>query len=196
MNRIEALDKRKVFGTIIGAIVFICCVLFFTYAWYQWQSTNTNVLITIDDPLTECILGPDVNVSNIGPVLDYQDGVKAEFSVENNTTTSANSVSLSLNITSISNTLLVESFRYVLVRDTNGGTNYDYTTPVASGDFSDFIVGTNVITSSLSIAASKTYSFLFIVYIDGTIYNGQDMQENSMNSSLVLGNCGVVYNLK
>ena len=36
-------NKRKTFGTIFGIILFICCILFVTYAWYVWRSEYINV---------------------------------------------------------------------------------------------------------------------------------------------------------
>ena len=188
MRNVERVDKRKVIGTVIGSIFFICCILYFTYAYYNWQSENTLVNLSIEDASIKCTLGPDVNVNNIGPVLNYQDGVKATFSVENSTSES-NTISISLDITSITETLLVESFKYKLVQDTSGGTDFDYDNPVTEGNFSTFVVGSNLIKSDVSVAGNSTYSFQFIVYIDGNIYNNNNMQQNSLNSSLTLGNC-------
>lgn len=185
MKRLEELDKRKVFGTIIGSIVFICCVLFFTYAWYQWNSDTTGFSVTIEDLVINFVMGPDVNVSNIGPVLNYQDGVKSDFQAVNETGVEQ-SFSLYLNINSITDTLLVDSFKYVLVKDVNGGTNYDYDNPVSSGTFSGFGIGGNTISIDITVASSSTYSFQFIVYIDGNVSNNTNMQENSMNAELLV----------
>lgn len=189
MKHIGQLDKRKLIGAVIGTVVFISCVLFFTYAYYNWKSSNTLVSFDITDANTvECLPGPDVNVINIGPVLNYQDGVKAEFSATNNS--SANiTFSLTLDITSISNTLLVESFKYKLVQDKKGGTDYDYDHPVVEGNFSKFKVGSNLIKEDITTGAKATYTYQFIVYIDGTMYNNTNMQQNSLNSNLVLGDC-------
>ena len=74
------LNKRKVLGTIIGVLIWSICVLFFTYAYYEWKSTNTSVVIGIEDVTMKCLPGTDVNVNNICPVLDYRDGVKSNFS--------------------------------------------------------------------------------------------------------------------
>lgn len=98
-------------------------------------------------------------------------------------------ISLNLNITSISDNLLVESFKYVIVRDAEGGTNYDYDNPILSGDFTKMKIGDNLLSSSVPISSSSTSSFEFIVYIDGNDYNDPNMQENSLVGSLNIGDC-------
>lgn len=188
MKHIEQINKRKVIGAVIGTIIFISCILFFTYAYYNWKSENTLVSFDIEEASMECILGPNVNATNIGPVLNYQDGVKAELSATNGSG-GESYFSLSLDITSISDTLLVESFKYKLVQDVNGGTNYDYDHPIVEGDFSNFVIGTNIIKQNVAVGANATYTYQFIVYIDGVIYNDTNMQQNSLNSNLVIGDC-------
>lgn len=186
---IKVIDIRKFFGSIIGGVLFLAFILFFTYAYYNWKSENKEVILNINDVSTECVMGSNVNATNIGPVLNYQDGVKATFSIENGENKDR-TISLSLNITSISSTLLVDYFKYILVVDVNGGTTYDYNNPVLTGDFSSFQVGSNLITSSLTVTSMSTYSYQFIVYIDGSIYNNTNIQENSLVSNIALGNCG------
>jgi len=187
MFNFKNMDSRKLFGTVIGGILFICCILFFTYAYYAWESDPTNVVIGIQDLSTECITGPDVNVINIGPVLDYKDGVKTTFSLGGSA--EAEIVSLSLDITHIDEELKVDYFKYALVYDTDGGTDYDYANPIKDGNFSEMVVGSNTIVSSLPIPTSGIYSYQFIVYIDGSVYNDSNIQNKSLESSLLLGNC-------
>lgn len=185
MKKLETIDKRKVFGTVFGVVGFILCVLFFTYAWYNWRSGNTTVNLGIEDVSVniEFTMGPDVNATGIGPVLDYNDGVKTDFTVTNNASSNFR-LFVSLNITSITSTLQVGSFKYKLLKDTSGGTNY--TTEVASGDFSTFGEGINLITSEDIIAANSVCTYQFIVYIDGTIDNDIDMREDILISTLIV----------
>ena len=83
----KPIDKRKVIGTVIGIIFFISCLAYFTYAWYEWRSGNNTVNLTIKDSTAneflKCTFGPEVNVKNIGPVLNVSDGVKTNFTVKN-----------------------------------------------------------------------------------------------------------------
>ena len=179
------MNKRKFLGTIIGVIFWTMCIVFFTYAYYEWKSINTNVVLGIQDLATKCIKGPNVNVDDIGPVFNSSDGVAAEFSFVNDLNTTKN-FDINLNITSISDNLLVDSFKYMLVLNDN------YTSPVVSGNFSNFEVGENVIKSNVSVSANDSASYKFIVYIDGNMYNNPNMQNNSMKAYLELGNCGII----
>ena len=150
MNRIkEPVDQKKLLGTIVGIILFLGCALFFTYAWYEWRSEETNVdLVIQEEAQMTCNPGPNVNVQNIGPVLSLVDGVKADFTVSNNGQESAD-FALYLDITSISVSLLVPSFKYALVVDATGGDNYDYQVPVLEGNFTAFGVGSNTISTTI-----------------------------------------------
>lgn len=185
---IKNVDSRKLLGTLVGTVVFVGFILFFTYAYYNWKSDNANVILGIKDLSTQCKVGTAVDATNIGPVLNYKDGAKFNFTIENGTS-EASVVPVTLNITSISENLLVDSFKYALVRDVNGGTNYDYTNPIKTGNFTKFKVGSNVIDTGLTVNGNKTYSYQFIVYIDGNVYNNSNMQDNKLVGSLNLGNC-------
>ena len=39
------MNKRKLLGTILGIIFWSCCISFFTFAYYEWKSDNTDVLL-------------------------------------------------------------------------------------------------------------------------------------------------------
>ena len=188
----QNIDLRKFFGTIVGGIFFLCCVAYFTYAYYEWKSDETSIALTIHEASVECTLGPDVIVSNIGPVLKISDGVKTSFGIEN-TFTEDMAVSVTLDITSISEELLDESFKWAIVEDQEGGENFDYENPIIEGSFKNFRVGNNLITTALPVITQNTTNYEFIVYIDGTIKNDISMMQNSMEASLSLGNCGEDY---
>ena len=184
------MNKRKLFGTIIGLIFWSICVVFFTYAYYDWKSAPTNVVLGIEDLSVECVVGADVSATNIGPVLNYQDGIKAEFSI-NNIMSDNMAIELYLDITSISDvSLLTESLKYSLVSKNVSSNTYDYSNPIIEGNFSNFDIGNNLITYDLEVTASTTTNYQFIIYIDGNMYNNIDMQENSINANLLIGNCG------
>mgnify|MGYP004681839835 CR=1 FL=1 len=188
-------DKRKIIGGFVGIILFMCCVTYFTYAFYQWKSGNSDVNLTIKDSTGggECSNGPNVDVSNIGPVLNVSDGVKANFSVKNKSSSSI-SLTLGLKITSISNPLRVESFKYALYQDTTGNDTFDYSTnPILSGDFSKMRVGDNTLSTTLTLEKESTYSFQFIVYIDGNMENDSSMMNSSLSASITYGDCTNPY---
>ena len=187
----KKINNRKVIGTIIGLIIFISCAFYFTYAFYQWKSGNSDVNLTIKDSTEggECSNGPNVDVSNIGPVLNVSDGVKANFSVKNKSSSSI-SLTLGLQITSISNPLRVESFKYALYQDITGNNTFDYSTnPILSGNFSKMSVGDNTLSTTLTVDKESTYSFQFIVYIDGNMENASSMMNSSLSASITYGDC-------
>ena len=179
------MNKRKFLGTIIGAIFWTMCIVYFTYAYYEWKSINTNVVLGIQDLATQCNKGPNVTVTNIGPIFNPSDGVKVKFSLINELTNAQN-FNIQLNITSISDNLLIDDFKWLLIK------NDDYDSPIASGDFSSFIVGTNTIKSYMSLESNANNQYQFIVYIDGNTYNNPNMQNNSLISYLEIGNCGII----
>ena len=187
----KKINNRKVIGTIIGLIIFISCAFYFTYAFYQWKSSNSDVNLTIKDSTGggECSNGPNVDVKNIGPVLNVSDGVKANFSVKNKSSSSI-SLTLGLKITSISNPLRVESFKYALYQDTTGNDTFDYSTnPILSGNFSKMSVGDNTLSTTLTVDKESTYSFQFIVYIDGNMENASSIMNSSLSASITYGDC-------
>ena len=183
------IDARKVVGTVIGIVIFISCAFYFTYAWYQWKSGNSTVDLTIKDGSVECSSGPSVDVKNIGPVLNISDGVKTSFSVKNTGSVDA-TLGLVLGISSISDSLKTESFKYALYQDTTGSNQFDYTaTPLLTGNFSEMKIGKNILSRDLTIAKNSTSSFQFVVYIDGNMPNDSSMMNSSLTSQILYGNC-------
>ena len=189
----KPIDKRKVIGTVIGIIFFISCLAYFTYAWYEWRSGNNTVNLTIKDSTAneflKCTFGPEVNVKNIGPVLNVSDGVKTNFTVKNEGEETA-TISLGINIESISSKLLESSFKWALFKNETGQSSFDYSnSPLLSGNFSNLSIGNNNLSSSLTIVGKSTYSFQFIVYIDGNVPNPESMMQGSMNAVISYGEC-------
>lgn len=184
------IDLRKFFGTIIGGAFFLCCVAYFTYAYYEWKSDETSIALTIQEADVKCTLGPNVDVSNIGPILKIRDGVKSSFAIENSFTDDM-AISVILDITSISDSLLNESFKWAIVQENES--NFDYDNPIIEGSFKNFREGSNLVTTALQVPSQQTVNYEFIVYIDGNMKNDISMMQNSMTASLTLGNCGMDY---
>ena len=75
-------NKRTIFLTLIFS--FILILIGTTYAYFSWQSTNNPLVnITVED-IGDVIFkgGNDINITNIGPVLDYNDGEITEFYIK------------------------------------------------------------------------------------------------------------------
>ena len=181
---VDIFKNRKVFGTALGIVFYLFCIFFFTYAFYSWRSSNTDVVIGINDSSAEVEFENDgnINATNIGPVLDYREGVSGGFTALNDTRKDIE-INIRLQILTISDNLKNNTFKYLLVRDLNGGNNYDYENPVASGDFTELNVGINLLFID-TLPAGKKYSYKLYVYIDGNVENDINLQDNSMTSVL------------
>ena len=114
----EIMSKRYIQIGIL--IVLISLVgLASTYAWFTWKSSsNTNVTLSIGNLADVTFTsGPDINISNLAPVYNYTDGVSTTFVMKNNSTTNNLNYEIKLDVTSISNELKSESFKYTLLKD-------------------------------------------------------------------------------
>ena len=78
------IEKRKIFGTIIGIIAFLLLLISASYAWFQWNSTEsqkTNVKLTVSKDLSgyivynagESILSTENR--KLSPGTEYTDGI-------------------------------------------------------------------------------------------------------------------------
>src|SRR5574344_2991365 len=89
MNNL-VISKKKRNLIIAISLSLIIMIIGTTYAYFSWQSTNNPLVdITVED-IADVIIkgGNDINITNIGPVLDYNDGEITEFyikkKIENN----------------------------------------------------------------------------------------------------------------
>ena len=80
------MEKRKVYGTIIGVTLFVLCILGITYAIFQWVSgtnNNTNVKLTVSKDLENLIIYKQGNsiLETAGQTLEasenYSGGISA-----------------------------------------------------------------------------------------------------------------------
>ena len=90
--------KRKILGAIIGILLFAATVVSFTYAYYSWRSSNTNITFNINDTYFYCETDIDSSVSSsLAPVTDYKNGQLHKFKV-NNVANRDTTFSLSMNM--------------------------------------------------------------------------------------------------
>ena len=167
---------------ILGLILSIIAVASITtYAWFTWSSPNdTNLILTIGE-LADVKFdeGNDINVENIGPVLNYlNDGEITTFSFRNKSEVELYT-NISLNITNLPNELKEESFKYVLLSSSDNN-NFN---EVASGNFKDKSNGPIPILENDLASVGTTY-FKFIIYIDGNMENPISMMGKSFSATL------------
>ena len=181
-------DKKKLIGFILGLIMFSITVTSLTYAYYSWQSANTDITFNINDQYFYCETDIDSGISNLSPVNDYKDGVLHKFKV-NNVANKNTTFSVTMNIESIDEVLKDPSFKYKLMVDKTNGSNNCQTgasgcEEVASGNFSNVHVGNNNLVPSITLPNNSRYEYYFFMYIDGAMNNPSGMQSASMVSTL------------
>ena len=169
----EIMSKRYIqIGILIVLISLVC--LMGTYAWFTWASpSNTNVTLSIGNLADVTFTsGPDINISNLAPVYNYTDGVSTTFVMKNNSTTNNLNYEIKLDVTSISNELKNESFKYTLLKDNK---------VVQTGNLKNAVNGKTLTLNTGLLAKGSTSNYKLYFWIDGNIENSSSM----MNKSLV-----------
>ena len=172
-------NKRKL---ILSLVLLTSVVLLGTFAWYVWSSKeNTSMNVTIGE-LADVTFktGSDINITNLSPSFNYDDGALTEFSIKKKKglTTELNT-NIYLDITSISASLKSSAFKYELLSSSDDNTY----SSVASGNFQDASVGKLNIITNTPLADNRTYYKLYI-WIDGNEENDTSMQSSSMKGVL------------
>ena len=168
------------------ALIFICIIsvtLIGTYALKLWSSTdNTELTFRIGEYQTDsmiCKASEDITVSNIGPVFDYmKDGEVIPFTVLASSD-NKNDLNITFNISSITDNLKEESFKYVLLSSVDK-VNYN---EVTSGNFLN-INSNDTIELISDYAINKTTYYKLIIYIDGNMENPISMQNGSLTGNV------------
>ena len=180
MNIVDTTNnKRKL---ILSLVLLTSVVLLGTFAWYVWSSKdNTSMNVTIGDLADVSFkTGNDINITNLSPSFNYDDGAITEFSIRKKKgLTTDLYTNIYLDITSISDTLKSPSFKYELLSSSDGNTYNN----VSSGNFQDASIGKLNILVDTPLADGKTYYKLYI-WIDGNEENDTSMQSSSMKGVL------------
>ena len=153
-----------------------------TLAWIVWSSKdNTKMNVTIGDLADVSFkTGNDIDISNLSPSFYYDDGALTEFSIrkKKGLTTELNT-NIYLDITSISDELKNDNFKYVLLSSSDGNTYNE----VISSSFKDASVGKLDIVTDSPLTDGKTY-YKFYIWIDGNNENNETMQGKSLKGTL------------
>ena len=175
----EIMSKRYIQIGIL--IVLISLVgLASTYAWFTWKSSsNTNVTLSIGNLADVTFTsGPDINISNLAPVYNYTDGVSTTFVMKNNSTTNNLNYEIKLDVTSISNELKSESFKYTLLKDNK---------VVQTGNLKNAVNGKTLILNASSLDKGSTSNYKLYFWIDGNIENSSNMMNKSLVGKIDVG---------
>ena len=153
-----------------------------TLAWIVWSSKdNTKMNVTIGDLADVSFkTGNDINISNLSPSFYYDDGALTEFSIRKKKGLAMTlNTNIYLDITSISDELKNDSFKYVLLSSSDGNTYNE----VISSSFKDASVGKLSIVTDSPLTDGKTY-YKFYIWIDGNNENNETMQGKSLKGTL------------
>ena len=171
-------NKRTIFLTLIFS--FILILIGTTYAYFSWQSTNNPLVnITVED-LGDVIFkgGNEIKATNIGPVLDYNDGEITEFYIKKKID---NNLDININITPtlLPDSLKDELFKVKLLSSTD---NITYT-EIKEDNFKDKETNIKFTLSTTELTNKLTY-FKIIFYIDGNMLNSNNMQGQSFEARI------------
>ena len=179
MENVEVNNKSKIVKLMIIVICLIVIALVGTYALTIWRSKeNTELTLRIGDISGfYCTKGDNIEINNIGPIFDYTiDGESTTFSIDNQTNETAN-VTVKFHITTITDNLKEESFKYVLMTNTNNSSYTVYT----KGNFKAVNNNSSIILlDNYEVGLSSRVSFKLIIYIDGNMENPITMQGGSL----------------
>ena len=183
------MNNKRIY-LIIGIITVTTLILGVTTAWFTWRSKDdTKFILSIGD-IAEVIYqkGNDITSSNIGPVLDYNDGEVGTFSFKKRIDNPLG-IGVYINIVKLPNELKEESLKVILLKSTN---NIKYTL-VEGINLKDkeennrYLVAQDVATTSL------TY-YKVIIYIDGNMENPNTMMNKALEAKIEVdagtGACG------
>ena len=171
-------NKRTIFLTLIFS--FILILIGTTYAYFSWQSTNNPLVnITVED-LGDVIFkgGNEIKTTNIGPVLDYNDGEITEFYLKKKI---EDNLDININITPtiLPDSLKDESFKVKLLSSTD---NITYT-EIKEDNFKDKETNIKFTLSTTELTNKLTY-FKIIFYIDGNMLNSNNMKGQSFGAKI------------
>ena len=175
----EIMSKRYIQIGIL--IVLISLVgLASTYAWFTWISpSNTSVTLSIGNLADVTFTsGPDINISNLAPVYNYTDGVSTTFVMKNNSTTNNLNYEIKLDVTSISNELKNESFKYTLLKDNK---------VVQTGNLKNAVNGKTLTLNAGLLSKGSTSNYKLYFWIDGNIENSPSMMNKSLVGKIDIG---------
>ncbi len=177
-NLVISKKKRNL---IIGiSLSLIIMIIGTTYAYFTWQSSNNPLVdITVED-MADVVFkgGNDIDITDIGPVLDYNDGEITAFYIKKKI---EDNLDLSINITPtlLPDNLKHESFKVKLL-SSNDNITYN---EVSEINFKDKEQDTKYELSVVELNQNKTY-YKIIFYIDGNMYNPNTIQGNSFRARI------------
>ena len=173
----KIIENKQIIILVLSILLIIIGA---TYAWFTWVSTdNTNLNLTIGE-IAEIVYtnGDTISATNIGPVLDINDGEATSFSFKKRASGLLKTY-IYITPTTLPDELKEESFKIALLKSSDGAsyTKVIETSTVDKTLDTEFLLGTDV--SELSITYYKV-----VIYIDGNMENPNTMMGKSFVATI------------
>ena len=173
----KIIENKQIIMLVLSILLIIIGA---TYAWFTWVSTdNTNLNLTIGE-IAEIVYtnGDTISATNIGPVLDINDGEATSFSFKKRASEPLKTY-IYITPTTLPDELKEESFKIALLKSSDGAsyTKVIETSTVDKTLDTEFLLGTDV--SELSITYYKV-----VIYIDGNMENPNTMMGKSFVATI------------
>ena len=173
----KIIENKQIIMLVLSILLIIIGA---TYAWFTWVSKdNTNLNLTIGE-IAEVVYtsGDTISATNIGPVLDINDGEATSFSFKKRASEPLKTY-IYITPTTLPDELKEESFKIALLKSSDG-TSYTKVIETSMIDKSldtEFLLGTDV--SELNITYYKV-----VIYIDGKMENPNTMMGKSFAATI------------
>ena len=173
----KIIENKQIIMLVLSILLIIIGA---TYAWFTWVSKdNTNLNLTIGE-IAEVVYtsGDTISATNIGPVLDINDGEATSFSFKKRVSGLLKTY-IYITPTTLPDELKEESFKIALLKSSDG-TSYTKVIETSMIDKSldtEFLLGTDV--SELNITYYKV-----VIYIDGKMENPNTMMGKSFVATI------------
>ena len=173
----KIIENKQIIMLVLSILLIIIGA---TYAWFTWVSTdNTNLNLTIGE-IAEIVYtnGDTISATNMGPVLDINDGEATSFSFKKRASEPLKTY-IYITPTTLPDELKEESFKIALLKSSDGAsyTKVIETSTVDKTLDTEFLLGTDV--SELSITYYKV-----VIYIDGNMENPNTMMGKSFVATI------------
>ena len=173
----KIIENKQIIMLVLSILLIIIGA---TYAWFTWVSKdNTNLNLTIGE-IAEVVYtsGDTISATNIGPVLDINDGEATSFSFKKRASGLLKTY-IYITPTTLPDELKEESFKIALLKSSDGAsyTKVIETSMVDKTLDTEFLLGTDF--SELSITYYKV-----VIYIDGNMENPNTMMGKSFVATI------------
>ena len=180
MNKYSNFFKSRTFIITLVLTFIALVVIGVTYAWVTWNSTeNTKMTLKIGEyTIVSFLDGNIVNVNDLAPVYNYEDGKYTTFILSNSDydTTREYEFNVYLDIISIDEELKSNAFKYLLLDESDN--------IIADGNFSGASPNATLAVAEAKKLPRGDSSYRFIIYLDGNKLNDSDMMNKALSANM------------